>query len=133
VTRCQMNEIISWLQDEIKDVNKAISKLYSKKKDADVDDEIPFLEGQHFTYNVVLQKLKSVEMGRLLSDDSGHWYLVPVEKSKLFYPMLELCTRGTYNDEDRQEEFINAFDEYRLSGGITDLEIPIMEGMILPF
>lgn len=128
-----MNEIIVWLQDEIKDVSKAISKLYSKKQDADVDDEIPFLEGQHFTYNVVLQKLKSVEMGRLLSDDSGHWYLVPVEKSKLFYPMLELCTRGTSEDEIRQEEFIDVFDKYRLPGGITDLEIPIMEGMILPF
>ena len=121
-----MNNIISWLQDEVSDISRAISKLYAKKGSVDLDDEIPFLEGQHFAYNTVLQKLKVVGTGRLRSDDSGHWYLVPENKADLFYPMLDKTNRGLSTDEEHQDEFIDIFDQYRLPGGVEDLVLPMV-------
>lgn len=124
-----MNSIIKWIEDEIKDVRKATSKLYAKAS-PDVDDEIPFLEGQDYAYNVVLQRLKIIGMGVLKSDDSGHWYLIPKEKAKYFYPMLELLGRGNKDDEKHYNEFIDAFEQYRLSGDLADLEIPMITGIV---
>lgn len=42
-------------------------------------------------------------------DDDGHWYLIPVERSKLFSELLE---SGLENDD--YCDFCNEFDEYRI-------------------
>lgn len=50
---------------------------------------------------------KSQKGRRLMRDDDGHFYLVPVEAESLFYDSLE---------HDRDILFMEKFEEFRIDG-----------------
>lgn len=49
---------------------------------------------------------------QLVSDDSGHDYVVPVEEVKAFYAWLEDEERSTYEECDK-------YEDCRVEGGLT--------------
>lgn len=63
-------------------------------------------------------KINNTKM-RLVSDDDGHYYLIPIEKEKEFYEWVEKWDEYTYGLSDcliyLAEEFEN-FENYRIDG-----------------
>lgn len=48
------------------------------------------------------------------SDEDGHWYMIPIEKRKLFDELL-------YDENDLEcEKFSNEFDKMRLSMHVSN-------------
>ena len=58
---------------------------------------------------------------KVVSDDSGHWYIIPNELEDLFYSDLE--------DEELVEsgEFSEKYDQYMTGGAINNLQLYIKE------
>lgn len=65
--------------------------------------------------------------GHFKQDSDGHWYLVPKDKIKEFRALLDAIDgAGTPEEfDDFSVDFIERFEEYRLSGGIESYEVTI--------
>ena len=77
--------------------------------------------------NVGEQKENTPKFGYLRQDEDSHWYLIPEEYVKLFSKQMDDIYLES-DDEKRDNlisEFIHNFEEYRLSGGVQDLRIPM--------
>ena len=67
------------------------------------------------------------KFGYLRQDEDSHWYLIPQEYLRLFEKQMENIS-VEYDEikrEDLINEFIDNFEEYRLSGGVQDLKVPM--------
>lgn len=76
-----------------------------------------------------IERLQNKPIGYLHQDDDSHWYLIPKEYTKLFITQLDdiACTKNCDKKDDLISEFIDNFDEYRLSGGVESLKVLIEE------
>lgn len=51
-----------------------------------------------------------------LKDDSGHWYVIPVEMREEFYSLLE-------GGEKTEDDFIEKFSDYMTGGDLNLVEL----------
>lgn len=65
--------------------------------------------------------VKSKERQMLVSDDSGHYYIIPVNKEQAFDAWGAWFTNNE-NDADGYEEYDGEeFDSYRINGGPSSI------------
>lgn len=67
---------------------------------------------------------------KALQDDSGHWYLIPIELEEEFDTLLEeLCSEDNdFDDYDNlSEKFDSSFSQYRTGGDLNLVQLYIEE------
>lgn len=63
--------------------------------------------------------MEGLERVELVSDDSGHKYLIPFSMSWDFYDLLE----DSHHSIDKENEFFVKYNKYRLSGCLSQRKI----------
>lgn len=64
--------------------------------------------------------------GRLRKDEDGHWFLIPKELVEKFDSYMEKIYSFDLTEKEKwdlEDEFVANFENYRLSGGIDDLDV----------
>lgn len=65
-----------------------------------------------------------------LREDSGHWYLIPLDKLEEYDTIVSMMNKFDIYDDARweyEDKLDEKFSVYRLSGGVHDLRV-VMEG-----
>ncbi len=65
--------------------------------------------------------------GKLLKDDDGHQYLVPIADTDEFYEMLTNTDGG--DDVEACDQFDERFKDYRLSSHLSTYTVTIHEDL----
>lgn len=63
-----------------------------------------------------------------LREDSGHWYLIPLDKLKEYDTIVSDMNKFDIYDDTRweyEDKLDEKFSVYRLSGGVGDLKVLI--------
>jgi len=67
-----------------------------------------------------------MKIGKLRTDEDCHWYLIPDYKVTRFDKVMHEMEQLDQTSEeyyDWEDEFINRFERYRLSGGPFKLDV----------
>ena len=79
--------------------------------------------------DALLSYLKEEDaFGKICTDGHGAAYLIPDGMTSQFYEMLDRIevSEGNYDAQEKAAiSFDDAFEKYRLSGGISSLKIPM--------
>lgn len=66
--------------------------------------------------------------GYFRRDDAGHWYIIPKDKVARFIGLKEeIFATDWRNRLHLSQTFMEEFEQYRLSGGVENYEVEILD------